>query len=271
MEQSKLSTPVAIIIAGVIIAGAIMLVQTGKVGTKTPSSNEPEAVVQDHQEEIAPVTSADHIQGNIDDAKITIVEYSDLECPFCKVFHQTLETIMGTYHTDNQVAWVYRHFPLDRHPKAPHEAEASECAEELGGNDAFWKYITRLYSITPSNNGLDVAKLPEIAKFVGLDVTKFNTCLASGKYKSKIDSQLADGQRAGANGTPYSILVLKNKIGDSAKKLIADTNTKFLKQINQPGTPDLLFVTNDGMKVGVSGAQDGGLLKKIIDAILAGK
>lgn len=265
----KLSTPVSIIIAGVIIAGAIFLVSSGKVGNNKPAES-PVAIAQEHNEEINPVTSADHIQGNIN-APIVLVEYSDLECPFCKVFHLTLEGLMATYGKDGKLAWVYRHFPLDRHPKAPKESEASECAAELGGNDAFWKYITRVYEITPANNGLDEAKLPEIAKFAGVDVKAFNTCLTSGKYTSKVQDQLADGQKAGGNGTPYSMMILKNKIGDEAKKFITDTNAQFLKQINVPGTPDLLFVTNDGMKVGVSGAQNGALLQKIIDAILANK
>ncbi|MDD4988840.1 MAG: thioredoxin domain-containing protein [Candidatus Pacebacteria bacterium] len=292
--SSKLSTPVAIIIAGVIIAGAILLVASGKISNNA----QPGVITQDHNENIAPVTSADHIKGS-PDAPIVMVEFSDLECPFCKIFHQTLEGLVTTY--SGKVAWVYRHFPLDRHPKAPAEAQASECAAELGGNDGFWKFITQVYAVTPSNNGMDdgVYNTPEpvpkdstgtpyytekkpksatdagvlslTAVNIGLDKAKFEACLASGKYKQKVTDQLNDGVQAGGNGTPYTIMVLKNKIGDVAKKYITDTNATFLKQINTPGTPDLLFVTNDGMRIGVSGAQDPAVMQKIVDLVLAGK
>ncbi|MDD5050470.1 MAG: thioredoxin domain-containing protein [Candidatus Pacebacteria bacterium] len=294
----KLSTPVAIIVAGVIIAGAILLVQTGKVGNNNSANGG--VVAQDHSENVAPVSADEHIQGSAD-APIVMVEYSDLECPFCKNFHVTLEGLMSTYGKDNKLAWVYRHFPLDRHPKAPAEAQASECAAELGGNDGFWKFVTGVYAVTPSNNGMDdgvyntpepvpkddagvpyykeakptsakdAGMLSKIAVQIGLEKAKFEDCLASGKYKQKVTDQLNDGVQAGGNGTPYTIMVLKNKIPDAAKKYVTDTNTGFLKQINTPGTPDLLFVTNDGMRIGVSGAQDPAVMKKIIDLVLAGK
>lgn len=104
---------------------------------------------------VAPVVPSEHIFGNAN-AEIFIVEYSDLECPFCKRFHETMVKVMAQYEKGAQVAWVYRHFPLDAiHSKARKEAEATECATELGGNDMFWKYANKLMEITPSNNQLD--------------------------------------------------------------------------------------------------------------------
>lgn len=99
------------------------------------------------------VDDSDHLRGD-PKASVKVVEFSDLECPFCKRFHLTMQQLMEGY--SGKVAWVYRHFPLDSlHPKARKEAEASECAAELGGNDGFWAYIDKLFEITPSNNGLD--------------------------------------------------------------------------------------------------------------------
>lgn len=112
--------------------------------------------------------SDDHVLGN-PNADVLIIEYSDTECPFCKQFHETMHQVMDQYGKDGKVAWVYRHSPIDQlHPKARKEAEALECANEQGGNDAFWKYADKLFEITPSNNGLDAAQLPVIAAMIGL-------------------------------------------------------------------------------------------------------
>ena len=103
---------------------------------------------------VAPVGQDDYIFGN-PEAEIKIVEFSDLECPFCKSFHVTLHQVVQEY--DGKVAWIYRHFPIDsRHPKADAEAVAVECAGKLGGNEMFWKYIDKLFEVTPSNNGFDL-------------------------------------------------------------------------------------------------------------------
>jgi protein-disulfide isomerase len=112
------------------------------------------------------------------------------------------------YGASGKVAWVYRHFPLDQlHSKARKEAEATECAGELGGNEKFWSYLDRLMEITPANNGLDLAELPKIAQYVGLDVSKFNACLDSGKYAKKVQEQLTNAEATGGRGTPWSIVV----------------------------------------------------------------
>jgi len=101
--------------------------------------------------QLRPVTSADHMIGS-PDAKIIIVEYSDLDCPFCKSFHSTMhEIINGLENSDVpiEIAWVYRHYPIPQlHPGAFKKAEETECAWEQGGNDSFWKYTDRLFGIT---------------------------------------------------------------------------------------------------------------------------
>lgn len=155
---------------------------------------------------IRPIDASDHIKGN-PNAPIKIVEFSDLECPFCARFHPTMTRLIEEY--DGQVAWVYRHFPLDSiHSKARKEAEASECAAELGGNTAFWAYVDRLFEVTPSNNNLDLNLLPEIAKYIGLSEADFQTCLDSGKYAEHIEADLQDAVTSGGRGTPYSVMVV---------------------------------------------------------------
>lgn len=154
---------------------------------------------------LAAITDKDHIRGNRN-AKVTVVEFSDTECPFCKRFHPTMNQVIDTY--GDKVAWVYKHFPLDSiHSKARKEAEASECAAELAGNDGFWKYLDRLFEITPSNDGLDLALLPKIAEDIGINRNKFEDCLNSGRKADIVAKHLAEAQAAGGNGTPYSIIV----------------------------------------------------------------
>lgn len=212
--QIQISVPMAIIIAGVIIAGAIVYsVKSG--GSSAAVANAPiqQAGAQQpsgNLDAMNPITSKDHIRGN-PDAPVKIVEYSDTECPFCKRFHPTMKQVMDEYGKDGKVAWVYRHFPLDSlHSKARKEAEATECAAEQGGNDKFWSYLDRLMEVTPANNGLDPAELPKIAQYVGLDVTKFNECLASGRFAQKVEEEVQNAMATGGNGTPWSIVVGKD-------------------------------------------------------------
>lgn len=207
--QNKISPSVAIIIAGVIIAGAIMFANSKPPSQPLAQGNQPPQPDATALEKMNPVSAEDHIRGNLN-APVKIVEYSDTECPFCKQFHGTMKQVVAEYGT--KVAWVYRHFPLDSlHPKARKEAEATECAAELGGNDKFWAYLDRLMEVTPSNDGLDPAELPKIATYVGLDATKFNTCLSSGKYAQKVEDHVKNAMATGGQGTPWSIVVGTNE------------------------------------------------------------
>ena len=153
--------------------------------------------------------SRDHIRGN-PAAPVTLVEYSDFECPFCKAFHSTMKRLVNE--SNGQVNWVYRHFPLDTlHSKARKEAVASECAAELGGNDAFWKFADRFFELTPSNDRTDVdTVLPRIAREIGLDRARFASCLASGRHEQRVADDLREANATGGRGTPWSIVVSKN-------------------------------------------------------------
>lgn len=155
--------------------------------------------------DIPKVTENDHYIGQRN-AKIVIIEYSDLECPFCKIFHYTMKEILNTY--PNDVAWVYRHYPIPQlHAKAIKEAEATECAAELGGNQAFWNYLDEIFATTNSNDSLDLAELPRIAGTIGLDVTAFNECLDSGRHTEAVTKDIVRLQKQRL-GTPYSVITL---------------------------------------------------------------
>ncbi|MFH1839533.1 MAG: DsbA family protein [Nanoarchaeota archaeon] len=139
-----------------------------------------------------------HVKGN-ENAPITIVEYSDFQCPYCARFHSTMNQIMSEY--PNDVKWVYKHFPLDSiHPIARKAAEASECAAD---QDSFWEYADELYS---RQSILKESELTIIAEDIGLNIEEFDECLSSNKYSSKVSADRQDGSQNGITGTPGSFL-----------------------------------------------------------------
>lgn len=205
-RTQPLAIPGAIVIAGLMIAGAIFATNGG-TAAKNPGDNT--ANVGAASSKIT-ITKDDHVRGN-PNAPVKIVEYSDPECPFCKAFHPTMEKVMAEYGAKGQVAWIYRHFPLDQiHSKAREEIEAIECAGDVGGNVKFWEYLDRVFEVTPGNNGLDLALLPTIAQDLGLDAEKFAVCRAEDKFASKIDASYKSGLAAGVRGTPHSIIIGKD-------------------------------------------------------------
>lgn len=155
------------------------------------------------------VSAKDHIRGG-KNAKAVLIEYSDFECPFCKRFHPTMQQVIKEY--GEKVAWVYRQYPLSFHQNAQKEAEATECANELGGNTKFWEYTDKIFDKTTSGGtGISLDQLVPIAKEIGLDGNKFKTCLDSGKYASHIKDDLNGGSQAGVSGTPGTIILVQGK------------------------------------------------------------
>lgn len=212
-SRNTLGIPIAIVIAATLIAGAIVYTSTInkgnpiQVGKGAPT----EQVTADV--EIPPVTENDHILGN-PNATVIIVEYSDFDCPFCKNFHETMNKIMDEYGKDGRVAWVFRHFPLEQlHPNAPKTAAASECVASLGGNDAFWKFTNFIYEDRSTNEPTNITKLPEYAEKSGVDKTKYNACVTAGTFTEAIKADVAEATKAGARGTPYSILIAGDQQG----------------------------------------------------------
>jgi protein-disulfide isomerase len=215
--KNSLGVPIAIVIAGVLIAGAVYMsggsTKAPSQGVKIPTAEELGNAQPPIEPVIAPVTKDDHIKGN-PNAPIIIVEYSDYDCPFCKNFHDTMNRVMDEYGTDGKVAWVYRHFPLEQlHPNAKKIAAASECVAELGGNDAFWAFSDKVFGERGTNEPTNIAKLSEFATSAGVSKEKFDLCYNSGKYDEKIEEDIRAAVQAGAQGTPYSILIAGNQQG----------------------------------------------------------
>jgi protein-disulfide isomerase len=263
MQNNKLIIPLAIIVAGALVGGAIVYTNKNSAGNSAPK----QVATTPKTATIKPVTSADHILGN-PDAKVLMVEYSDTECPFCKLFTPTMEKIIDTYAKDGSVAWVYRQFPIAAlHSRAPKEAEATECVNKIAGNDVFWKYLQKIYAVTPANNGLDPAQLAILAAGFGVDKNAFQACLDSNTFTTKIQSDYNDAIAAGGQGTPYTVLLSKTPLNDGKIKQINDIFASAATGYNL--TADQLgYVTTD-KKVVLNGNLPYELVQQIISTMIS--
>ncbi|PIY79839.1 MAG: hypothetical protein COY81_00665 [Candidatus Pacebacteria bacterium CG_4_10_14_0_8_um_filter_43_12] len=154
------------------------------------------------------VSAADHVRGDLLTAKVVMVEYSDFECPFCGKFHPTMTALKQEFGDD--VAWVYRHFPLSFHPFAQKAAEASECVTKQKGNDGFWAYADYVFGENEKQGKISDEVIQAGAQAAGVDLTAFNSCLDSGEMADLVKSQADAGIGAGVSATPGTIVVTKD-------------------------------------------------------------
>ena len=141
-----------------------------------------------------PIADLDDPSLGPEDAPITIVEFSDFQCPYCASVQSTIKDLLAKH--GSAVRLVYKHFPLAIHPDAPTAAEAAECAQELG---AFWPYHDRLFAL---RGGLSLETLKETAKQVGMNQQAFDTCLDSGRKALLVEEDHRLGVELGVTGTP---------------------------------------------------------------------
>lgn len=202
-QNQNLAIPGAIIVAGLIIAGAIFYSNGGGGNAAfTRTADDGRTGQTAGIENFRLVESDDHIRGN-PDAAITLVEFSDLECPFCKSFHPTMKRIVEEF---DDVRWVYRHFPLTSiHSEAQDAAVASECVAKIGGNDAFWQFTDAVFE---NQDRLSAALYKEIAEELGLDTEAFSSCFANKETLDDVNADLKEAIASGGGGTPFSVIIL---------------------------------------------------------------
>ena len=189
----------AIVVAGVIVAGAVVFSGSDTASTSLVAS----APGATREIPIRLVDlETDHIRGN-PEASVTIVEYSDLECPFCARFHPTLTKILEEFPDD--VRWVYRQFPLTSiHSRAMGAAIASECVAREAGNTAFWEFTDSVFA---SQNRIGDSLFLEIAENLGIERDVFQACLKDKTIASLVNEDREEASGAGANGTPFSVMI----------------------------------------------------------------
>lgn len=133
-------------------------------------------------------------------ATVTIVEFSDFECPYCARFYKdTYKKLVSEYVNKGKVKFVYRDFPLSFHNNAKTASIAANCAKEQGGDTAYFKYHDKLYE---NQSSLGVVNFKKWAKEFNLDSVKFDKCLNDKKQAAEVDKDFKDGQSYGVSGTP---------------------------------------------------------------------
>lgn len=171
-----------------------------------PQGAAPQQVPQAIPEDTGPVKVSvddDPIMGD-KNAPLTMVDFLDYECPFCKrYFDETFAQIKKDYIDTGKIKYVVRDLPLSFHANAHKEAQAAECAREQGGDEIYFKYHDEIFKRTTSNGtGLALDQLSLLASDLGLNGYALQQCLDSGKYKDEVDKDLADAATGGATGTP---------------------------------------------------------------------
>jgi len=187
--------PLAIIIGGLLIAGAVYL----SLRNTTPATEIARAAL------VRPVSVSDHILGN-PAAPVVIIEYADFDCEFCGDLNETLKQIVANEGTHGEVAWVFREFPLiEIHPHAFTHARAAECAARTVGTGAFFAFADQLFDHQPA----DPATYGALAAAAGITDSAFAACVASAS--STIDASItADRQNAlamGSTGAPFAVIL----------------------------------------------------------------
>lgn len=184
-----------LLLVAVVVVGAIVMFSGNKGGTGQAIGNLPSGGTADGNADVE--IGNDAVLGDAN-APVTIIEFTDFQCPFCgRHYTQTFPQIKTKYIDTGKVRYVIKDFPLvSIHPMALPAAEAAECVKEAGGDEAYFKYKDKLFT---NQESLSTANLKTWAKELGYDVGK---CLDSEKFKNEVMGDVQEGTVAGVQGTP---------------------------------------------------------------------
>ncbi|MCA9363952.1 thioredoxin domain-containing protein [Candidatus Kaiserbacteria bacterium] len=256
---SSLGVPVAIVIAAALIAVAIYLSNGGNANAPAQNADDT-AQITTEAKPIRGLQEGDHIRGN-PDAAILMVEYSDYDCPFCSRFHGTLTNVLASPRgAAGEVAWVYRQFPLQAlHPNAPAIAHASECVNDVAGNEAFWAFTDSYFSTGAD----DEAGLYAIVTGAGADETAVRACMDAGTHISAIQETILEAANAGGNGTPFTVFIFKDDMTDALRALVEQLSVQY-----RDSSGKSLFTTISDTQLSMGGALPEAIVNQIIEAQL---
>jgi protein-disulfide isomerase len=193
-KNLEFSPSVSILVAGVLIAGAIIFVNLHP-GAAAADANLPASTV------VPPPSASDHIIGS-PTAPVVLIEYSDFQCPYCSLVYPTIKKIVNE--SNGQVAWVMRNLPLDSlHPEARPAALAAECIAEQAGNKGWWQFADDIFG---DQQNLGNARYLAEAGKIGVNMAQYLSCVSQKKFNDKLDTQSGEAYAAGAQGTPFTIV-----------------------------------------------------------------
>lgn len=206
-NMKDLLIPISIVIAGLLVGAGLYF--SGSAPTQQlPTNNVAAAPEQPagNIDKVNPVEADEHILGDVN-APIKIVEYSDFDCPFCSRYHDVMNDVIDKY--SGEVAWVYRHFPLESlHPQAAAVSLSSECVAELGGNTAFWSFTDGYFEARGAGSKAPHAELiPALVTASGVEQGAFTECFESGRLAQSVQDDVDNAVETGGRGTPWSILI----------------------------------------------------------------
>jgi protein-disulfide isomerase len=232
-SNQLVTTPIAIIIGSVLISIAILVnggaikikgFNSGTTGTTGDALASSAPIAAAPEEPTGPVKVSlddDPVLGD-PNAPVTLVEFSDYECPFCKRhYDQTHAQLKTEYIDTGKVKLVFRDLPLSFHdPLATKEAIAANCAREQGNDQTYYQMHDAIFETTTSNgSGMTMDQLYGLAAKVGINQDAFKTCIDADKYKDEVAKDLADAGNAGASGTP-SFVIAKSTGSEVEGKLV---------------------------------------------------
>ncbi len=200
----QLALPVSILLAAIIISGAIFYTKGfGKNNLGPAAANIGGGQPTQNAQVNLTLNNNDHVLGS-NGAKVIVIEYSDFQCPFCRSYwSQSFSQLKKEYIDTGKILFVYRHYPLDFHPQSTISAKATECPNESG---KFWQMHDKLFSEQEKQGTgtiqFTAADIKKWASQIGLNSNSFGTCLDSDKYSQRIKDNTATGTQAGVSGTP---------------------------------------------------------------------
>ena len=200
-KETLWKTSTFILGALVIVMAVMMFTNTQPSVTGNVVANNPQPTGETAPSTVTATVDDDAVLGD-KKAKVTIIEFSDYECPFCgRHYTQTYPQLKKEYIDTGKVKLVFRDFPLSFHQSAMPAAIAAECVKEKGGDAAYWKMHDKLFE---NQQALSKDNLKAYAKELGYDI---GTCLDTEKFKAEVQKDMADGQKAGCQGTPYFVII----------------------------------------------------------------
>ncbi|OGG62427.1 hypothetical protein A3C87_02360 [Candidatus Kaiserbacteria bacterium RIFCSPHIGHO2_02_FULL_49_34] len=206
-KRASIAMPIAIVIAGIAIAASILSSNGTFKNILGTGDNLPQFAATELS--IAPFDPAtDHIIGN-PDAPVILIEYSDFNCPYCQVFHNSMKQLMAEHGSTGSVAWVYRSLPIITQD-SPIIAYAAECVAEVAGNDAFWKYADVLFDHAQGTK-IDTATLGTKAFALGVNKEAYEACVAGNTHQARMQALMDNVVGLGVTGTPATFAIVKGK------------------------------------------------------------